>query len=87
MGFVKLQLVAKFQKWKGETIKKFPLETLKKFEKEIKIEYFEQCHSAENCKRGTLWDFLTTIVLQKKNKKKLKGRPFGGIQKASKKVA
>ena len=25
---------------------------------------FEQCHSAEKCKRGALWDFLTSIVLQ-----------------------
>ena len=24
----------------------------------------EQCHSAEKCERGTLWDFLTSIVLQ-----------------------
>ena len=27
-------------------------------------EIFEQCHSAEKCKRGTLCDFLTSIVLQ-----------------------
>ena len=25
---------------------------------------FGQCHSAENCKRGTFWCFLTSIVLQ-----------------------
>ena len=24
---------------------------------------FEQCHSAENVKGGTLWDFVTSIVL------------------------
>ena len=32
-------------------------------------EIFEQCHSAKKCKRGTLCDFLTSIVLQsiKKN--------------------
>ena len=46
-------------------------------------EIFEQCHSAEKCKRGTLWDFLTSIVLQ--NIGKTKGRPFGAIQKISKK--
>ena len=34
-------------------------------------------------KGGILWDFLTSIVLQ--NISKMKGRPFGGIQKASKK--
>ena len=45
-----------------------PLETLKKI---LKFEIFEQCHSAENCKRGTLWDFLTSIVLQ--NIKKIEG--------------
>ena len=33
-------------------------------EKNFKNEIFEQCHSAEKCKRGTLWDFLTSIVLQ-----------------------
>ena len=32
-----------------------------------KNEIFEQCHSAEKCKRGDLWDFLTSIVLQHKN--------------------
>ena len=25
---------------------------------------FEQCHSVKKCKRGTLWDFSTSIVLQ-----------------------
>ena len=39
----------------------------------------------KNVKRA-LWDFLTSIVLQKKSKQ-TKGRPFGGIQKSSKKVA
>ena len=38
----------------------------------------------KNVKGGNLWDFLTSIVLQNIFKK-LKGRPFGGIQKASKK--
>ena len=27
-------------------------------------EIFEQCHSAEKSKRGTPWNFLTSIVLQ-----------------------
>ena len=40
-------------------------------------------HSAEKCKRGTLFDFQTCILLQ--NNKKLKGGPFGDIKKFSKK--
>ena len=44
---------------------------------------FEQCHSAEKCKRGTLWDFLRSIVLQ--NIETNEGGPFGAIQKISKK--
>ena len=48
-------------------------------------EIFEQCHSAENYKRGTLWDFLTSIVLQ--IIEKIEGVLFGAIQKISKKVA
>ena len=38
-------------------MKKFP-------EKFYKNEIFEQCHSAKKCKRGTLCNFLTSIVLQ-----------------------
>ena len=34
-------------------------------------------HSAEKCKRGTLWDLLTYI--QSQNIKKLEGGPFGDI--------
>ena len=42
-----------------------PFGDLKKFPKKfLKKGIFEQCHSAEKCKRGTLWDFLTSIVLQ-----------------------
>ena len=44
---------------------------------------FEQCHSAEKCKGGTLWDFLTSIVLQ--NIEKNEGGRFGAIQKILKK--
>ena len=44
---------------------------------------FEQCHSAEKCKRGTLWDFLTSIVLQ--NIETNEGGPFGTIPKNFKK--
>ena len=42
---------------------------------------FEQCHSVEKCKRGTLWDFLTSIVLQ--NIETNERGPFGAIQKIS----
>ena len=39
----------------------------------------------KNVKGGTLWDFLTSIVLQ--NIETNEGGPFGAIQKTSKKVA
>ena len=39
----------------------------------------------KNVKGGTLWDFLTSIVLQIIERNE--GGPFGGIQKISKKVA
>ena len=35
----------------------------------------------KNVKVGTLWDFLTFIVLQNIAKNKTKWRPFGAIQK------
>ena len=61
-----------------------PLVTLKNFQKKfLKKVIFEQCHSAEKCKRGTLWDFLTSIVLR--NIERNEGGPFGAIQKNSKK--
>ena len=46
---------------------------------------FEKCRSAEKCKRGTLLDLLTYILLQ--NIKKLEEGPFGHIKKNSKQVA
>ena len=46
---------------------------------------FLKCHSAENCKRGTLWDFLTSIVLQSVETNEVE--TIGGIQKPSKKIA
>ena len=58
--------------------KKFPKKNLKKV-------IFEQSHSAEECKRGTLWDFLTSIMLL--NIERNEGGPFGAIQKIPKKVA
>ena len=54
---------------------------LKSFEKELKNDIFEQCHSAEKCKRGTLWEFLTSNLLQ--ISKQMKG-PFDAIPKFSK---
>ena len=41
-------------------------------------------HSAEKCKRGTLLDLLTYILLQ--NIKKTRRGPFGDIKNLSKKV-
>ena len=49
----------------------------------ISQKHFEQCHSAEKCKRGTLCDFLTSIVLQNIETNE-RGTPFGAIQKVSK---
>ena len=36
-------------------------------------------HSAEKCKKGGLWSFRTTILLQ--NRKKIEGGPLGDIEK------
>ena len=55
----------------------------KKFEN--KQDIFEQCHSAKKCERETLWDFLTSILLQ--DIETNEGAPFGAIQKFSKKVS
>ena len=59
------------------------------FEKKLDIvEFFfirKMSHSAEKCKRGTLWDLLTYIQLQ--NIKKLEGGPFGDIKNFRRKVA
>ena len=53
----------------------------------MKNDNFEQSQirqdSAEVSERGTLWDFQTSILLQKIKKKK--GGPFGTIKKFSKK--
>ena len=57
---MKLQLVAKNLK----KIEGGPFGDMKKFPKNFFNEIFEQCHSAEKCKRGALCDFLTSIVLQ-----------------------
>ena len=46
-----------------KTVKGDPL-TLKKSQKKSYIVIFEQCHSAGNCERGTLREFLTSIMLQ-----------------------
>ena len=51
----------------------------------LKLRFLNSVTVPQNVIGGTLLDFLTSIVLQ--NIRKLKGRPFGGIQKASKKVA
>ena len=48
------------------------------FEQIKENEIFEQCYSAENCKRGTIWDFLTSILLQ--FIETLEAKHFGAIQ-------
>ena len=59
---------------------------MKKFRKKTKNENFEQCHIAEKCKkRGILYDFLTSMLLQ--NITKIEGGPFGLIKKFSRKSA
>ena len=68
LGFLKIYFIATYQKIAGD-----PLETLKK--NLTKNENFEQSHSAEKCKGGALWAFLTSIQLQNM-KKKLKGDPL-----------
>ena len=77
---MKLQLVAKNLKKK---LKGGPFGDMKKFPKNFFNEIFEQCHSAEKCKRGALCDFLTSIVLQ--NIETNEGGPSGAIQKLQKK--
>ena len=57
----------------------------KNSEKNFQNEIFEHVTVPKNVNGGTLWDFLTSIVLQ--NIKKVEGETLGGIQKASKKVA
>ena len=48
--------------------------------KKLQIFFFRKMsHSAEKCKRGTIWDLLTYILLQ--NIKKFEGGPFGDIKK------
>ena len=79
---MKLQLVAKnLKKLKGG-----PFGDMKKFPKNVFNEIFEQCHSAEKCKRGDPLRFFD-IHCVAKHQKKLKGGPFGekiSIQKVSK---
>ena len=57
-GFVKLQLVAKNEK----KMKGGPFGDMKKFPKKFYKMRFS--NSVEKCKRGTLCDFSTSIVLQ-----------------------
>ena len=80
-GFVKLQLVAKYEKIEVE-----PSGDLKKFPKKIfKLRFLNSVTVPKNVKGGTLWDFLTSIVLQ--NVETNEGGAFDAIQKVSKKVA
>ena len=79
---MKLQLVAKnFKKIEGGTLWRH-----EKISEKFFIEIFEQCHSAEKCKKGDPLRFFD-IHCVAKHQKKLKGGPFGekiSIQKVSK---
>ena len=44
------------------------MDTLKVLKKKGKMRILKS-HNAEKCKRGSLWDFLTSILLQNKNQK------------------
>ena len=62
-----------------------PFGDMKKFPKNFLNEIFEQCHSAEKCKRGDPLRFFDIHCVAKHQK--LKGGPFGekiSIQKVSK---
>ena len=82
LGFVKLQLVAKYEK----KIKGGPLGDLKKtWVWEIKMRFLNSVTVPKNVKGGpfgVFWDPLCCKI-----SKQTKGRPFGGIQKTSKNVA
>ena len=76
-----------FKKMKGGRlgdIKKFLKIESKKF---LKKNYnFEQSHSADILKKGTLWDFLTFVLLQN-IKKNWKEDSLGTFKKFRKKVS
>ena len=62
-----------------------PFGDMKKFPKNFFNEIFEQCHSAEKCKRGDPLRFFD-IHCVAKHQKKLKEGPFGekiSIQKVA----
>ena len=81
-GFVELQLVAKYEK----KLKGSPFGDLKKFhQNNFKMRFLNSVTVPKNVKGETLWDFLTSIVLQ--NIETNERGPFGAIQKVFKKVA
>ena len=81
-GFVKLQLVAKFEK----KIEGGPFGYSKKIPKKIFLnEIFEQCHSAEKCKRGDPLQFFDIHYVAKYQTNE--GGPFDAIQKVSKSLS
>ena len=65
-GFVKLHLVAKFE----NKNKRGPLWDLKNFQETNFNAVFEQCHSAEKCKRGTSKQPKGSSLVESKNFKK-----------------
>ena len=61
LGFVKVQLVVKREKNKGGPLEDF----FKKNPKtNLKMRFLNNV-TGEKCKRGTRWDVMTSIVLQK----------------------
>ena len=60
LRFLKNHSVAKFQK----KIEGEPFESLKNFRKTKKMRIFNSLIVPKNLKEGTLWDFLTFVLLQ-----------------------
>ena len=75
LGFVKLQLVAKYEK----KLKGDPWEIFKNFQKNLKLRFLNSVTVPKNVKGGPFGIFWHP--LRYKISKQTKGRPFGGIRK------
>ena len=77
----KVGAISKAQKWKNWRGALWGLE--KNIPKSLKMRFLNSVTVPKNvkCERGSLWDFLTSIVLQ--NVETSEGGPFGAIQKVS----
>ena len=74
LRFFNIHSVAKFRKI-GARLEKFS-------KKNKKMRIFNSLIVPKNLKEGTLWDFLTFVLLQ--NTKKMKGGIFGDMKKIAK---